>query len=67
MKLFEYFFGKDSSVNYLPANFCEGKSDEELLNALKGNIGLISHGSGNMIMMELLERLCKRTKNIEGS
>ena len=46
------------AVVYLPPDFCEGKTDEELIETLK-NVP-ISPKSGNMIVAEILERLVKK-------
>ena len=47
----------ESSVEYLEIDWCNGKTNKELLDKLK--YGCISPGSGNMIVAELLERLVK--------
>ena len=62
MKWFSKLFGTRDSKNkiYLPSDFCEGKSDEELFEILKNRT--VSVGSGNMIVLELLERLLERIK-----
>jgi len=50
----DILFPKDP-VEYLLKDWCKGKTNQELLDKLKN--GLVSVGSGNMIILELIERL----------
>lgn len=55
-KFFKNFF--QDNIEFLPTNYCEGKSNKELLDTLRKRN--ISMASGNMIVLELLERLIKK-------
>jgi len=44
----------------LPLNYCNNKTDDELIKILERND--ISRGSGEMVMVELLKRIIKRKK-----
>lgn len=47
-------------IEYLPDDFCKDKTNRELIEKLKSE--KVSRNSGNMIILELLERLCKRVE-----
>jgi|GEM_PF-6861115 hypothetical protein len=57
IKYIKKFF-EIKKIEYLPVNWCEGKTNEELLSKLKTE-NQISLASGHMIVIELLERLIK--------
>lgn len=64
MKKINNFFKSlfSDPVEYLSLNYCKDKTDEELLAKLRS--GYISKKSGNMIVLELLERLIvRKSKN----
>lgn len=48
-------------VEYLAKDYCNGKSDQELVNKLKG--GMISLHSGHMIVTELLDRIINKRES----
>ena len=54
-------FKSQNPIN-LCENFCEGKTNEELIKVLKSYKVRLSLYSGNMIVCELLERLIKNQK-----
>lgn len=55
MKWFQSFF-KTSEIKQLPSNYCLGKTNVQLLDELQS--GKISRDSGEMIVGELLRRIC---------
>ena len=66
MKLFEWLksLWRKNVPEYLPQNYCEGKTNNELIQQLKsGKTGI---NSGNMIVLELLDRLNIKVENSLG-
>ena len=56
------FVSKPINFEILPLDYCKDKSDQELIERLRK--GFLSLGSGNMIVLELLERLIKKCNQI---